>query len=86
MKETTANLLILICFAGILFGGCIITYFIIIDRVQSCTSNPLKYEADRISHEENLTYSYITFNLYINKYDVIPIKSIKIDLNKNSLD
>ena len=84
MKQETANLLLLISFIGILLSGCIITSYYIINDIHSCTSNPLKYQADKISHDENFNYSYITFNLYTNSYDSIPIKSVQIDLNKNS--
>jgi len=84
MKDTIANLLLLICFIGILFGGCVVTYFLIIDNINSCTSNPLKYYADKIVEENNLTYEYISFNIYTNRYDLIPAKSVQIDLEKSN--
>ena len=84
MKKETSDWLMLFIFCLVLASGCVITYYIIISNIDSCTSNPLKYYADKISHEENFTYEYISFNIYNKKYDIIPIKSIQVDSTKSN--
>ena len=42
------DFLSLIAFILILLGGCLITYYYITEKIHSCTSDPIKYEADKL--------------------------------------
>jgi hypothetical protein len=85
MNDRLVNFIYLICFIAVSFGALTIGYFLISDNINHCTSNPLKYYADKISISENISYNYISFNIYYDKYDIIPVKSVKIDLTKSSI-
>lgn len=83
MKETTANLLLLICFIGIFISGCIVTSYYIINDIQICTSNPLKYQADKLAKEGNFNYSYVHFGVYEDKFSIFALKTEELDLRKS---
>ena len=62
-----------------LFGTAVISYFIITDKINDCTSDPLKFTVEKLV--DDLNYSYVELEIYENKGDLIPIKVKYIDLN-----
>lgn len=78
--------IVLTGFVCILFGGCVITYFITIENINSCTSDPLKYYSNKILNNENISYSSAHILFFVNKSDEYASKTVDIDLplsNKN---
>lgn len=83
METAKANLILLISFIAILFGAGVIIYFLIINNINSCTSNPLKYQADILARENNFSYSYAHFGVYKDKTDLVASATKELDLSKS---
>ena len=64
----------------IVISGCFFTYYLIINEINSCTADPLDYA---ILKEINEKYTYAELNVYYNKEDLVPIKTIEKNLKPN---
>ena len=64
----------------IVISGCFFTYYLIINEINSCTADPLDYA---ILKEINENYTYAKLNIYYNKEDLVPIKTIEKNLKPN---
>jgi hypothetical protein len=73
--------IVLIGFVCILFGGCVITGHIIIEKLNKCTSDTTSYLADKFMKEENISYSNARIYFYIEEGDLTPSKIVDVELN-----
>ena len=69
----------IIAIGMMLFGTAIISFYVITDKINDCTSDPLKFTVEKLV--DDLNYSYVVLEIYENKWDLTPIKVKYIDLN-----
>lgn len=65
-----------------LIGTSIVTYYIIIEKTNRCTSDPLKYTVEEIMKNESQDYQYIKLAIYAHQSDIIPFRSRTILIEK----
>jgi len=80
-KYNFFDIINLIAFLFIVVGAVYIIYFLVTTELNSCTSDPLRYAADKIAREENANYTKIFLSIYDRD---IPIKLIEINLEKEN--
>lgn len=71
-------------FIGILvmlIGASLLSYYYIVNEINSCTRDPVKYTINEIIEDKNISWTYAEINLYANRDDQFPVASKIIDLN-----
>lgn len=61
----------------IVISGSLFTYYFIVKEIHSCTSDPLTYS---ILQKIDENYTYARVDVYYNKGDLVPIKTIEKNL------
>jgi hypothetical protein len=74
----------IICVLFMLIGGILISYYFITEKIQSCTSSPIRYAADLEAKNGNFSYNYAILAIYTNRIDTLPIKTVEMELNPDN--
>lgn len=89
LKDITIIETIQIIALALMFASSIyVCYWIITERINSCTSDPVRYAINKlIDNDSSLVfdlnnYSYISISIYQNRYDSSPLKEYKIEIKK----
>ena len=86
-KNEQSHLIELISLALLLISAIMISYYFITERINKCTSDPLKFAVEKIIKENPScihcsNYSFIVLEIYLNESDFIPIKTYSLNLKK----
>ena len=78
--KTNIDLLGIIIIAIMLVGACLITYYYTTERINKCTSDPIKFAIAGIDRPYNVTFTSAEIILY--DYYGFPLFDKKIDLKE----
>ena len=82
MTLTKSDFIGILAIALMLIGASLLTYYYTTSKINSCTTDPLKFTADKLSNGQN--YSYVSFYIYKYKSDYFPMVRREIDLTDYS--
>lgn len=83
MRLSSNDIIGLIAILIMLIGSSMISYYLIVEKINDCTSDPLRFTAEKLVGEQE--YNYIYLGIYKNRNDLFPIERREIYLSNYSI-